>query len=1140
MKRYLFFIVLFLGFSLGEAKANNIRIDSLSWRASDVSVTNTKLTMRFLVRWENSWRDDYNYDAAYVFFKFKRKEKGTESSEVWNHLFLAASGHRFTGDNAGEYDYWLSPLSSPNTDFNTGVYVYRKDKGFYPKDSVWMEVTWNIVSQQITPQLTVENINRGDVLISGHALEMVYVPRGAYRIGDGVSTQGFRKLFSPILAENDIVNNRYRITASDATDGYPAADRVNDNTTGVASAWVGKTGATTWWWSIDFGEGVKKRVTYFGVNGSKTAPNNYPTYFKLEGSADPTASDPNWQLLWRGEGKRYWNVRGDAYPVENAIPIPPDKVGAYRGYLLTVEGMNTGAPVVTSIGMTEQDLASVVDYSILVDSPVTEIDSLKHLGASDGGNWGSGRVEKTFPNGYRGFYAMKYELSQDQYTRFLNKLTYRQQNAILEDRLDDLQEGDYIFGAPDVPDFRNGIMLLTKIEGMPAVFGCRLNGRDREESGGGDIACNYMNVRDMLAYADWAGLRPLSEMEYEKMCRSYYPAVPEKGSYAWGTKKLDPPSAEILRSGYPDEKVASGNANWGNVCGGPLRVGSFGSRPDPSLENGGGSFWGCMDLSGNLAEMYYNVNGRGLTLVEESGSGTSLTGHNTSHGNGMIGVEGEYDGAQRADLWNKDPNNIALRGGSFADEAPLLRTSDRTWFRNGVKSYTERNNTVTFRLGRTAPEYDELASWLIMENERTSQSADASDFMTASVYMIKGNKPVSPQGGICHYIWYSSENGGEWKVIEGETGQSLYFNKYAEDTIARKLSQNYSFKRKVFTPFADSETSTGRMGVIFNTLFDPFASQPVEIFTYSGNTHAVECSWDPAIPREWGLEGNGNGITIDPKTGVLSGLDGTMCNVTVTLKCSWNPEVIYKKQVKETYRNFAFTGGIQSLNLTSGTYKLECWGAQGGISGHYATATNTGGYARGNKTFSAPTKVYVCVGGKGVNGTSGTTTPAGGYNGGGNGGRGNSDNAAGGGATHMAVRTGLLKDLASYKGDVLIVAGGGGGNGCNTVGGMGGGSVGKDGSSGSYPPSGKGGTQTAGGSGYQVSGSFGKGADGASASSWGSGGGGGGWYGGGAGASLSGGASAGGGGSGYVGGVTGGSMTTGGRTGNGYARITVL
>src|SRR5574344_2694643 len=111
---------------------------------------------------------------------------------------------------------------------------------------------------------------------------------------------------------------------------------------------------------------------------------------------------------------------------------------------------------------------------------------------------------------------------------------------------------------------------------------------------------------------------------------------------------------------------------------------------------------------------------------------------------------------------------------------------------------------------------------------------------------------------------------------------------------------------------------------------------------------------------------------------------------------------------------FDYTGDIQTFNVPySGVYKLEVWGAQGGIS--YANGSQQdiggyGGYATGNITIKSKESLYIVVGGKGGIGSF-SACSTGGYNGGGTGSNdgggcgGSNDDAAaggGGGATHIA------------------------------------------------------------------------------------------------------------------------------------------
>lgn len=217
-----------------------------------------------------------------------------------------------------------------------------------------------------------------------------------------------------------------------------------------------------------------------------------------------------------------------------------------------------------------------------------------------------------------------------------------------------------------------------------------------------------------------------------------------------------------------------------------------------------------------------------------------------------------------------------------------------------------------------------------------------------------------------------------------------------------------------------------------------------------------------------------------------------------------------------TYNDYAYTGGIQTFTVPiTGLYGLEAWGAQGGP-GYYGGSN--GGYSNGYIKLNKGQVLYIVCGGAGTRSAYGQAV-AGGYNGGGST-KSSVYNGymimpgSGGGATHIATRSGLLAALENYKSNVLLVAGGGGGSGdkgdYQGAGGTGGGT---NGANGQGITAGTGGTQTAGGvNGYQTAynGFFGRAANMDGFAS-----GGGGWYGG-AGGLANAGA---GGGSGYIGGV---------------------
>ena len=126
-------------------------------------------------------------------------------------------------------------------------------------------------------------------------------------------------------------------------------------------------------------------------------------------------------------------------------------------------------------------------------------------------------------------------------------------------------------------------------------------------------------------------------------------------------------------------------------------------------------------------------------------------------------------------------------------------------------------------------------------------------------------------------------------------------------------------------------------------------------------------------------------------------------------------------------RLFEYKGSTESFKVpVDGTYTLECWGA--GVS--------QGGKSQGDYQAPKDKILYICVGGKGIEGDR-VSIGIGGYNGGGNGGtavinekgqplkRGD----GGSGATHICLKNGVLKDLktAYENNQLLMVAGGQGG-----------------------------------------------------------------------------------------------------------------
>ena len=105
---------------------------------------------------------------------------------------------------------------------------------------------------------------------------------------------------------------------------------------------------------------------------------------------------------------------------------------------------------------------------------------------------------------------MKYEISQGQWVSFFNKLTASQKLG--RDITDATGKNT------DIETNRNTVAWTN------AANDATCTAPDR--------ACNFLSWGDGIAYADWAGLRPLTELEFEKACRGA--GNPVSNEYAWG------------------------------------------------------------------------------------------------------------------------------------------------------------------------------------------------------------------------------------------------------------------------------------------------------------------------------------------------------------------------------------------------------------------------------------------------------------------------------------------------------------------------------------------------------------------------------------------------------------------------------
>lgn len=309
----------------------------------------------------------------------------------------------------------------------------------------------------------------------------------------------------------------------------------------------------------------------------------------------------------------------------------------------------------------------------------------------------------TYPNGYQGFYMMKYELSQHAYVDFLNCLSEPQQIGRVNSWCGPTAgtEGTFFIAnqttVPTTP--RNYVMLKTKNAGQPAYYYCyQSNSRDINDynTQGGNIAMCGLSWGDCSAYLCWAGLRPLTELEYEKAAKGPSKAnnVPLKGAYAWGNNNAVLHTSIQTAGMYTkSEMVGPANANFIVQTTGifPARVGCLATQTSTRAD-AGAAYYGAMNLSDNVSEIYVNVStAKGFAFDGEHGSG-NLDGN----GNARIATWPSYI----------DAIGTGIKGIGSASANTLTATAPGADIAN--RSLMEvaksaRDNAVGCRGGRTAP-----------------------------------------------------------------------------------------------------------------------------------------------------------------------------------------------------------------------------------------------------------------------------------------------------------------------------------------------------------------------------------------------------------------------------------------------------
>jgi hypothetical protein len=664
-----------------------------------------KLIVSFDLSWENSWSSSIsnNHDGVWVFAKL-RLDNGD-----WRPVYFDEGGHDIWCRNSASHTDF--ELGFSNVVDHTGEIVSRQVLGiFLYHDMPITGHTTDFENTKLVFDQIRNSISEDDVVsIRVFGIEMVYVPTGAFELGDNSTENRFIKygtvfhstanntfnwhdenlgddqLFPSRTSLFPVTSHIYsvvnvmapgigRVSVSDM-DGHgptrgpwaPFGMVSRGNNTEDRAFWESGRGNARWQW-IEFQfEGNARASGYYFVVKSRTGVAFRPQGFYVTASNDGV----NWTVVAGHEGHAGMGtgVFGPA-PTVHGVYIPfrihtPGSFNRYRFHFYTE------AAGISFIGFYD-------DYRFV---NVVANEYQMHFANLDN------VISPDFPKGYRNFWAMKYELTQSAWVDFLNTLTYDQQLT----RVPGLTRTTAV--NTNMGGGRNWIRVRSVDQATGRfTFGMSVDGVNWDPvNNAGHVAMFGLSWADMAAFADWSGLRPLTELEFEKMSRGILRAMPNE--YAWGSHMI----REIQTTGLanlnrPNEtqnraqRTSAGNVrtspdgqpthiHW------PMRVGAFAEPRTSSRMEAGATFYGIMNTNDNVAERYINIS---------TPEGRAFTGE---HGDGRLNSIGNADVLNWPGV---DSRGTGYRG--FFNNRPLT-VSCRSAMDNVNAG---RNPWAGFRGGRTS------------------------------------------------------------------------------------------------------------------------------------------------------------------------------------------------------------------------------------------------------------------------------------------------------------------------------------------------------------------------------------------------------------------------------------------------------
>ena len=458
-----------------------------------------------------------------------------------------------------------------------------------------------------------------------------------------------------------------------------------------------------------------------GTQGSNAiinpAPDGKGAFFYRATSGNGSLESNNVQLYWNyGENNIQDNIQND---VQKISIFGIEMCYVPQGAFYIGSGGSEGSHF--------YNYGSNAPYYIQSENEIqvgTSTGNLYYDNSSYGGDKGS-PIPTTYPKGYNAYWCMKYEISQEQYVDFLNTLNRAAQGQrVTTDISGTSVTNRYVMSNSSVVSYRNGIACNAIIPAapLPVTFYCDFNGNGvpNEIDDGQNIACNWLSWDDGVAYGVWSGLRPMTELEFEKACRGT--ATPVENEFAWGSTNITQVSG-LIGSGYGYESVTSGNCNYNNTIGGPLRVGSF-ATGNNTREIAGASYYGIMELSGNLYERCIsvgNADGRAYNPViinQPSYTSSGFRGGYWSWGNGVCCVSDRWWAAY-SDINRAYIYGFRLIAGNSATYPGILFTvtdidgNQYPQVSIGTQIWSQKNLKVSrYRNGDIIPQVTDPVEWM--------------------------------------------------------------------------------------------------------------------------------------------------------------------------------------------------------------------------------------------------------------------------------------------------------------------------------------------------------------------------------------------------------------------------------------------